>query len=565
MFTLSLLKLHPLSPSPILNATPGDARRVIIISFLLFLIGLSPLWLATPVAAQGTDCGSSYTVRSGDVFSAIAKRCGVTLDALKAANPQVKNIHQIKIGQLLVISSETGEGACGGNTGGLDVSSLRDPVLKELGVSIPDPEQFDLKVVPLASYAVPPALIQSWGDLNAAPDAISQHFVAAYTFNFVTACWKEIARLPIPGVDGLKEMQVTPDPQSDSFEMIAEYAGQEGPAYLAITFDGQKFGPIRGAMPMPETQPDTTTPNQPVGADSCDTTTSLYPSGFPETLLQLIRCEQINDALKEFWDQPFSVEASENYSLQEYSIRFGPGVLEINSDGRVQIPLRNEGDSVYRIIAINQSATGNASYLVFTVDQNGGQYRGMVPGNGFDWRIIYGGLDHLWLATSSQYSSAGSSWTYEHWYDLQQEQFTTPSAEFVTWTGGTRNSGPIFVQTLGYPQLTFTKDNTPVVTVGYDVNASPSHLDTPLVLKRRAVYMWDEPTQTFIFDAEESDVTEEQVAVGFSLASESEFLRFAFDEIKENIQSGDMATRTLFRQFVSNITEDSPEKRELLK
>ncbi len=51
----------------------------------------------------------------------------------------------------------------------------------------------------------------------------------------------------------------------------------------------------------------------------------------------------------------------------------------------------------------------------------------------------------------------------ERWYDLQQEQLDNPSAEFVTWTGDTRNDGPIGVQTRGYPQLTSAEMGTQTV------------------------------------------------------------------------------------------------------
>ncbi len=83
-------------------------------------------------------------------------------------------------------------------------------------------------------------------------------------------------------------------------------------------------------------------------------------------------------------------------------------------------------------------------------------------------------------------------------------------------------------------------------------------------MNRRAVYTWDEETQTFLFDAAQSDVTEEQVAVGFSLASHTEFLRFAFAEIKQSTTDGSDAKRETFRQYLNSIEEDSPEKQELL-
>ena len=41
----------------------------------------------------------SYTVKKGDTLSQIAKRKGITLRALIAANPKIKNANMIRIGQ----------------------------------------------------------------------------------------------------------------------------------------------------------------------------------------------------------------------------------------------------------------------------------------------------------------------------------------------------------------------------------------------------------------------------------------------------------------------------------
>ncbi len=59
-------------------------------------------------AAAGTtpppeppDPVETYTVAGGDTFSGIAKKLGVSVDALKAANPQVPNVDLIDVGQVL--------------------------------------------------------------------------------------------------------------------------------------------------------------------------------------------------------------------------------------------------------------------------------------------------------------------------------------------------------------------------------------------------------------------------------------------------------------------------------
>jgi hypothetical protein len=44
-----------------------------------------------------------YVVQSGDTLSAIATRFGVTLEALRAANPQITNVDEINIGDEITI------------------------------------------------------------------------------------------------------------------------------------------------------------------------------------------------------------------------------------------------------------------------------------------------------------------------------------------------------------------------------------------------------------------------------------------------------------------------------
>jgi LysM repeat protein len=45
----------------------------------------------------------TYTVQKGDTLTAIATRFGVTLEALRAANPQVTDPTKLQIGQVLTI------------------------------------------------------------------------------------------------------------------------------------------------------------------------------------------------------------------------------------------------------------------------------------------------------------------------------------------------------------------------------------------------------------------------------------------------------------------------------
>jgi LysM repeat protein len=56
-----------------------------------------------PGKAGASAKRGGYTVRSGDTMSGIAARSNVSLRALKAANPQVKNANLITVGQRLTI------------------------------------------------------------------------------------------------------------------------------------------------------------------------------------------------------------------------------------------------------------------------------------------------------------------------------------------------------------------------------------------------------------------------------------------------------------------------------
>ena len=49
--------------------------------------------------------GGSYSVKSGDTLSQIAKKAGTTLKALLAANPGIKDPNKIRVGQKIKLSS----------------------------------------------------------------------------------------------------------------------------------------------------------------------------------------------------------------------------------------------------------------------------------------------------------------------------------------------------------------------------------------------------------------------------------------------------------------------------
>lgn len=57
-----------------------------------------------PAAAQ-SPCGAGYTVRTGDSLLEIAERCGITIPALLAANPAVRDRMDLEVGDRLRIPS----------------------------------------------------------------------------------------------------------------------------------------------------------------------------------------------------------------------------------------------------------------------------------------------------------------------------------------------------------------------------------------------------------------------------------------------------------------------------
>jgi LysM repeat protein len=127
------------------------ALAVVAAAIILFLVGPMLLGLGGKSPGAGTATPSptasaqpsvseaptlapaptsqTYTVVAGDTMSKIAAKFGVTLTALRAANPQVKNVNSIKIGDLLTIPAPpvvNGDGGSG-TVGGASPSPLPSP------------------------------------------------------------------------------------------------------------------------------------------------------------------------------------------------------------------------------------------------------------------------------------------------------------------------------------------------------------------------------------------------------------------------------------------------------
>lgn len=89
------------------TSRPAPGRRFAEGTGLIASLGVAALILllsASPAAAQSA-CGAGYTVRSGDSLLEIAQQCGITLPALLAANPGVRDQMDLQVGDRLRIPS----------------------------------------------------------------------------------------------------------------------------------------------------------------------------------------------------------------------------------------------------------------------------------------------------------------------------------------------------------------------------------------------------------------------------------------------------------------------------
>ena len=79
-------------PGPDASSTPGPSTAA----------SAEPSASTEPTPTPGPT-QQIYIVESGDTLSGIATRFGVTLEALRAANPQITNVDEIKIGDEIII------------------------------------------------------------------------------------------------------------------------------------------------------------------------------------------------------------------------------------------------------------------------------------------------------------------------------------------------------------------------------------------------------------------------------------------------------------------------------
>lgn len=110
-------------------------KKTILYSFILvaLLAGL----FASPASAEA--CGSTYTVQKGDYLMKIAQTCGISYDALLAANPQIKDPNIIRVGQVLRIDPkaalpDSSSGSSTSNTSGWEYTVVKGDTLYKISV-----------------------------------------------------------------------------------------------------------------------------------------------------------------------------------------------------------------------------------------------------------------------------------------------------------------------------------------------------------------------------------------------------------------------------------------------
>ena len=77
-------------------------KRIVQLFLIIIMLAVS-LGATTRTQAWGSSCGSTYVVQYGDWLAKIARKCGVTLSELYAANSWVGYYYYIYPGQVLVI------------------------------------------------------------------------------------------------------------------------------------------------------------------------------------------------------------------------------------------------------------------------------------------------------------------------------------------------------------------------------------------------------------------------------------------------------------------------------
>jgi LysM repeat protein len=106
-----IAKAHGVTLKALQAANPGvDSKKLKIKQKLTIPAptqSAAPDATSTAQMAMGGTGGETYAVKSGDTLSKIAKKHGVSLKALRAANPSIASTDHIKVGQQLTIPTKS--------------------------------------------------------------------------------------------------------------------------------------------------------------------------------------------------------------------------------------------------------------------------------------------------------------------------------------------------------------------------------------------------------------------------------------------------------------------------
>ncbi|HEX7652653.1 MAG TPA: LysM peptidoglycan-binding domain-containing protein, partial [Verrucomicrobiae bacterium] len=135
----TIAKAHHITLKELQAANPGvDSKHLKIKQKLTIPAGSASAVSApaTALAADATGASETYTVKSGDSLTKISKKYGVSIKALKAANPKL-DVNHIKVGAKLVIPAKAAP-----------VAPAPAPVVEPIPTSAPAP-------MPLPSVPAP--------------------------------------------------------------------------------------------------------------------------------------------------------------------------------------------------------------------------------------------------------------------------------------------------------------------------------------------------------------------------------------------------------------------------
>jgi LysM repeat protein len=222
--------------------------------------------------------------------------------------------------------------------------------------------------------------------------------------------------------------------------------------------------------------------------------------------------------------------------------------------------------AIYYLLFARSGKNDNSWHFAGAIASTGQGNNRQAP----SWRILHY-QRALWLVLNEEGAVAGATWVADRWFSLQAEPFGTEALWYRRLINGSVNSGVTLVNAIAHPQISTsstisgTNRDEIELTVHYEMVIYPlSRVATPAVyVVRQAVYQWDAAANRFVFNADLSNVSEEQIGAGFSFSTHTELLRFAFAEVRDQLTTGSPATRTLMRDYLK-VVEDSPEKRALL-